>query len=519
MSKRLNICFTSDVHGYLFPTDYVSPDGRDMGLMKLSAAFPRDEDTLLLDCGDSIQGSPLANFYHRQSAEEKRSLMPDSSRGTDPFAVAMNCAGYQYVTLGNHDFNMGIEGLRSFLNDLDARCLCCNIRDRAHELPILPWAIHVMPSGLRVGIVGACTDFVRYWEDPATVALLEIEEPVAACRKALEELRGRADVTVLLYHGGLERDLDTGRLLTESTENQGCRICAELDFDLVLTGHQHAPVPLRKFGNSYVCQPPFRGTSFCHIEGELRDDGSFVARGENLPARGVTPEEPARLLSTLQAAVQRWLDTPVGHLDMPLDVTEHIPMAIHGCPLCNFMNTVLRELTGAQVTTIALANDSRGLPRDVTIRNVVSAYIYSNTLLVLDMTVRDLRLYMERCADYFQLRPDGSVTVSQAFMLPKVAHYNYDYFSGIDYTFDISRPSGSRLTALSLNGRGLNDPEERISVAVTSYRFNGTGGFDMLPGQPVLKDVQVDVADAIIDYLLKHPTVTVDTRQWCHVVW
>ena len=216
--------------------------------------------------------------------------------------------------------------------------------------------------------------------------------------------------------------------------------------------------------------------------------------------------------------MQQWLDTPVGHLDMPLEVTDHIPMALNGCPLANFINTVLQEATGAQVCANAMANEVKGLPREVTIRNVMAAYIYSNTLVVLDMTVEGLRRYMEQCAAYFALAEDGGVHVSDAFMQPKVAHYNYDYFSGVDYAFDIRRPAGQRLVSLKLNGRELSDDAEHISVCVTSYRYNGTGGFDMLPGQPVLKDVQVDVADAIINYLLRHPTVSVDRHRWCTVI-
>ena len=518
MDKHLRICFTSDTHGYLYPTDYTDNLEKDIGLMKLASAFHPDGNTLLLDGGDTLQGSPMTNYYQRLSPEKKAAVMPDASLGIHPFAAMMNACGYQYVTLGNHDFNYGVEGLRDYLKDLRATCLCCNIRDRAHRLPIHPWTVHTLENGLRVGLVGACTDFVRFWENPATVAELEITDPVAACARALEEVRPLCDVTVLLYHGGFERDLATGRRLTESKENQACRICGELDFDLVLTGHQHVSVPPQRVGNSWACQPPFRAAAFCELEVTRSDDGALSVTGKNRKGEAAPLREPVRLLAELERQVQRWLDTPVGHLDAPLDVREHIPMALEGCPLANFINTVLLELTGAQVSGIAMANEVKGLPREVTIRNVVAAYIYSNTLLVLDMTVEDLKRYMEQCAAYFALEEDGSVRVSDAFMQPKVAHYNYDYFAGVDYVYDIRRPVGSRLASLKLAGRELADDSEHVSVCVTSYRYNGTGGFDMLPTQPVLKDVQVDVADAIIDYLLRHPEVRVDRHAWGRVV-
>ena len=281
MEKRLHICFTSDTHGYLYPTDYTDTSEKEIGLMKLAASFTSDENTLILDGGDTLQGSPMTNYYYRLSPEQQGSVMPDTSLGRNPFAAIMNACGYQYVTLGNHDFNHGIGALSEYLRDLRAVCLCCNIRDKAHKLPLLPWTIHTLGNGLRVGIVGACTDFVRFWEDPATVAELEITEPVAACRKALEEIRPLCDVTILLYHGGFERELSSRRLLTESTENQACRICEKLDFDLVLTGHQHVAIPPQKYGHSWVCQPPFRAAAFCELDVLRSKDGSLTVNGRN----------------------------------------------------------------------------------------------------------------------------------------------------------------------------------------------------------------------------------------------
>lgn len=163
MDKHFRICFTSDTHGYLFPTDYLDNDPKAMGVLSLGAAFSADENTLILDGGDTLQGSPLTNYYHRLSRQEQVDLLQNTSLGADPFAAAMNACGYQYVCLGNHDFNMGLDALGRYLHELKAQCLCCNIRDKAHRLPVKPWAIHTFGNGLRVGIVGACTDFVRLW--------------------------------------------------------------------------------------------------------------------------------------------------------------------------------------------------------------------------------------------------------------------------------------------------------------------------------------------------------------------
>lgn len=512
MNRKLTIYFTSDVHGYLYPTDYVEPDEKKQGLMRILPAFERDGNTLIIDGGDSLQGSPMTNFLYRMERDERPGTLSDGRFGADPVAAVMNLAGYRYVTLGNHDFNHGVEALYDYLTVLDAECLCCNIRDKEGKLPIKPWTVHTLENGLRIGIVGACTDFVRRWEDPKTVEKLVIEEPVEACRRALDQIRGKCDLTLLIYHGGFERDLDDMHLLTENKENQACRICMELDYDIVLTGHQHMSVPCRKFANSFVCQSAYRGIDYCRLEAEMTGD-ELTVRGENLPADKAASAEAMALLQPLEDMTQKWLDTPVGHLDEELTVGDHIDMALHGSPLADFINTVLAELTGAQISTTALANEAKGLPQDITIRNVVSAYIYANTSVVLDMTVGDLKRYMERTAEYFDPHADGTVTVSKTFLLPKVQHYNYDYFYGIDYVIDLTRPPRDRVLSVKMDGRELTD-DEHVTVSINSYRHNGTGGYDMLPGQPIVREVLVDIADAIIDYIIRHPVIRLDRHKW-----
>lgn len=517
MEKTLNIRFTSDTHGYLYPTTYADTQEREMGLMKLASAYPHDGNTLIIDGGDTIQGSPMTNLYHRLPPEERAACLADDRYGAHPFAAMMNLAGYQFVTLGNHDFNNGIEALSDYLTNLDALCLCCNIRDREGRLPIAPYAVHRLENGLRIGLTGACTHYVTRWENPKTTAQLVIEDPVDALARSLDALRDQCDVTVCIYHGGFECDLGTGAPLGSGTENQACRICRELDFDLVLTGHQHMSVPGVHFGNSYAVQPNYRAPHVCAVTVTVTDDGSKTFESRHIPAREAPLPEAVALLAPLEARVQRWLDTPAGHLDRELVAGEHLDNAVNGSNLANFINMVQLSVSGAQVSTCALANEIKGMPRTVTIRDVVSAYIYSNTMLVLRMDGATLRRYIERTAAYFDHDAHGNLCISDGFLRPKVQHYNYDYFSGIDYVIDTFRPVGSRVTSVRLGGHELEDGES-VSVCVSSYRACGTGGYDMLIGLPVEREIQVDVADAIIEYIVSHGQIEVDTRRYGTVI-
>ena len=152
-SKKLTIFFTSDLHAYIYPTDYRSREERDIGLFKCASRFTRDGNTLIIDGGDLLQGSPLGAFCH------------DTLQNAAPFAEMMNCCGYDYVTLGNHDFNYGMPYLESYLNALRARCVCQNIRWDGAGVRF-PACIHTLENGLRIGIVGIVTDYVNIWERP-----------------------------------------------------------------------------------------------------------------------------------------------------------------------------------------------------------------------------------------------------------------------------------------------------------------------------------------------------------------
>ena len=114
MARTLTIRYTSDTHGYLYPTNYADMQDRPMGLMKLAGEYPHDGNTLIIDGGDTIQGSPLTNLYQRLSPEEKAACLSEDTYGTHPIAAMMNLAGYQFVTLGNHDFNYGVDALMDY---------------------------------------------------------------------------------------------------------------------------------------------------------------------------------------------------------------------------------------------------------------------------------------------------------------------------------------------------------------------------------------------------------------------
>lgn len=472
MERGFTIIYTSDTHGHIFPVDYAGSRAQDSGLLNIAGALEKDGNTLVLDGGDSLQGTPLTQYYL-----EHRGSWP-----LHPVAAAFNAMGLDCFTLGNHDFNFGYEALREYIAAMDAECLCANVEDLGPGLGLKPWTVRRLENGLRVGVTGVVTDFVNVWEQPQNLEQLRITDAFEAAERALAELAPICDVRVCIYHGGFEEELDSGRKLSDSGENIACRIARELDYDLLLTGHQHMAVEGRLLWGTYAVQPPANAGQYLRIEGRAGEGGGFSSR--LLPAGGAHAPEPFGALLPLERQVQRWLDSPVGALTEPVPPEGKLEAALLGSRVAGLFNRVQLEAAEADFSCTSLGNEPVGLASPVTMRGITAAYLFANTLVVLEVTEEVLRACLERCAAYFTLGEAGP-EVSEAFLLPKVEHYNYDFFAGLNYSFDLRRPVGSRVTELSLpDGSPLGRGKYRL--VTSNYRATGTGGYDALRLCPVL---------------------------------
>ena len=493
MTDRLTIYFTSDTHGYLYPTSFQDEKPRAMGL--ISMRFPKDGNTLVIDGGDTLQGSPLTYYCHTKGLQM-------------PLARAMNDLGYDYVTLGNHDFNYGYDTILNHLTALNARCLCANVADKRGALPLGAHTVRTLENGLRLGIVGVVTNWVNLWEKPENLTELTVSDPFEAAKRAVEALKGQYDVLIGIYHGGLEKDIATGRVLSATDENIACRLCEELPFDLLLTGHQHIAMAGVNYHGTHVVQTPCNATAYIKVV--MDDEGRFSSEicAPEIPANMKPWQE--RLFLDLSA----WLDTPIGRLSQPIRPSGKLDMALHGSPIADFFNLVQLNASGAEISCTSLGNELRGVESRVTVRDVVASYVYSNTLVVLEATGGVLRRALEQCATYFTVTENGDAAIAESFLRPKEAHYNYDFFYGIEYGFDLRRPIGSRVIRLT---RGRKDVQEtdRFTLVMNNYRATGAGDFDCYKECKRLKEIQTEVSELILNYLAERDLVTIpDARPY-----
>jgi 2',3'-cyclic-nucleotide 2'-phosphodiesterase (5'-nucleotidase family) len=186
-------------------------------------------------------------------------------------------------------------------------------------------------------------------------------------------------------------------------------------------------------------------------------------------------------------------------------------------PIIDFMLEVMRRESGAQLAaTAAFSLDATFGPGNITVADVSRLYPYDNTLRAVRITGTQLRAFLEHAARYYRTlgsngeAPQGGITDGE------VPGYNFDIVSGVNYTIDLTKPLGSRVTRLEWNGRPVN-ATDTFTMAVNNYRQGGGGGFSMLAGAPVVFEKEIDIRQLLIDEVRRVGTLDLSryaTRNW-----
>ncbi|MCM0599525.1 bifunctional metallophosphatase/5'-nucleotidase [Periweissella fabalis] len=502
---KIILLSTSDVHGYFMPTNFASRDTvTDFGLARAATVMAdikthanSDDFVIMIENGDFIQGSPLTNYIAKF----------DRSAATIYDQVAKQ-TGYDVRVLGNHEFNYGIQYIKDAI-PANSNVLNANILAQDDQ-PFIgkPYTI-LEHNGVKVGILGLTTDYIPHWEKPGNIEGLKFEDVVATAKRYVPILRQEADVVVVAYHGGFEADLKTGEPDGMQTgENAGYRLLKEVEgIDALVSGHQHRSIAQIVKGTP-VTQPGYRGDHVGAITLELDDDLQITKQAAQLiSTRGFKIDEGiANLAVPLTAKLEDWLDSPIGHVKGDMLVKNPLSERAHGSAYLAFINKVQMDAVGTDIAGTALFNDDvPGFSPEVTMRDIVTSYVFPNTVAAEKISGADMKAALERNASYFTV-VNGELQVSPKFLEPKVEHYNYDYWSGIDYSFDVSKPVGQRLVCLRYHGVDVADDDELV-VAINQYRAVSGGDYMMFDASKIVAENPADITDLIADHFATHAEV------------
>ncbi|WP_270520851.1 bifunctional metallophosphatase/5'-nucleotidase [Enterococcus asini] len=503
---KLTILATSDMHGYVLPTNYADTTDQPYGVAKVATKMKEltaaaTGPVIKIENGDFIQGSPLS-YYVAKQGEQNPALL----------TKVVNQIGYDVGLLGNHEFNYGPEYLQKAINSYEHPILAANVLgENGRPYFGQPYVI-IEKAGVKVAILGVVTQYIPHWEQPSHIKGLHFQSLVETAKQYVPKLRELADVVIVAYHGGFERDLETGEATELITgENEGYELLHSVSgIDALITGHQH-----REIAGVVNGVPVIQPGSFGRFVGEIVLDLKKTATGVTVtgasasihPVADCQPDTGILAsVAELNQNLETWLDQPVGRVEGDMRIQDSMKARLKEHPYVEFINKVQMEASGAPISGTALFNnEGKGFDETITMRNIITNYIYPNTLAVSQITGADLRQALEQTANYLALE-DGKIVFNPRFIKPKPQYYNYDMYEGVDYTIDLRQPVGSRVIELRFNGQPVQ-ATDTLEVVINQYRAVGGGNYAMFTPEKIQREVQIDMTELIADYLRRHPVI------------
>jgi 2',3'-cyclic-nucleotide 2'-phosphodiesterase/3'-nucleotidase len=501
MKVDFKIIYTSDTHGRITAYDFMSKAYGPFGLSRLATYLSTiQEPYLLLDNGDFLQGSPLLDVTRKE-------------RISQPVAQVFNQMGYQYVTVGNHDFNYGLIHLDQFKSGFVGEILCANLF-RDGKPYFKTHSIHEI-KGIKIALIGLVTEYIPIWERQENIPGLEFKDVIETTRELIQthELKKHADLIVVMYHGGYEQNPTTHEHYGQKTvENKGYLLFEIPEIDVLLTGHQHVPqIHTRNHRITMQTGHNASNAGVVHIEIE-KDQGK--CQSINIQPELITLSSyPVDLSveSVLQNEITRtetYLSKHVGTIETDMIIHSPLSARVKKHPLFQLINQIQMEYTGADLSCASLPNDTHGLPKSVTLNDIFVSFPFENDLVVLEVTGEQIMKALEQNATYFDILQD-EIVVNRKFLHPKVEHYNYDVYDGIDYEIHVGKPKGSRVQHVKIKNQYI-DLQKTYTLSLNSYRSTGSGGFDMFKEARIIKQYPVSYVDLISSYIEKHPNLKLD---------
>lgn len=501
---------TSDLHVSLLPWDYARGAEGNWGLARVAtrirAIRAETPNVLLLDGGDTIQGTPVGWLEARRP-----------SGAVHPMAAAMNALRYDAMAVGNHEFNFGLAHLRRVEAESRFPWLSANTRLAAGGGPAFPEYVVKEVGGVRIGVLGLTTPNIPGWEPEANRPGLAWEDPVETARRLVPVLRGkeRCDAVVALFHSGLEADPVTGEPNGTAHENRVVALAREVPgIDLILTGHTHRRLPLTRVNGVPVIQPGRWGEALARVDLVFEKEGERArlveTKGELLlsDASVATDPEIAAIAGPFHERALAYLNEPIATAAGPFPAAR---ARLEDTALLDLVNETQRAATGADLSMTSLLpfRYDGWAKGPITVRNVYALYPYENQLVVVEIDGARLKRVLEHAATFYDGAEwkDGKLVVTpKAGMTP----YNYDVVQGVSYRIDPTAPAGARVKGLRYHGRDVKD-DDRFTLAVNSYRAQGSGGYDALKGTKVLRTYNDEIRELLVERIRAAGTIVPET--------
>ena len=531
----LRILETTDLHSNMMDFDYYKDTPTEkFGLVRtatlIHAARQEVKNSLLVDNGDIIQGSPLGDYMAAKGLREGE---------IHPVYKALNTLDYSVGNLGNHEFNYGLPYLKKALAGARFPYVNANVIDVKSGKPLFtPYLIKsttvVDREGktqtLKIGYIGFVPPQIMVWDKANLQGKVRVDDITETARRYVPEMRAQgADVIIAIPHSGLSSEP-----YHTMAENSVYYLSQVEGINAILFGHAHAVFPGKEFSDIKgadiangtlngipAVMPGMWGDHLGVVDLVLNNEGGRwqVSSGkaqarpiyDTAAKKSLAAEDPAlvKVLADDHRATREFVAKPIGK---SADVMYSYLSLVQDDPTVQIVNNAQRayvehfiqgdpDLGRLPVLSAAAPFKAGGRKNDpasyvevekgaLTFRNAADLYLYPNTLVVMKVSGAQVKEWLECSAGQFN-QIDPHSTKTQSLINWDFRTYNFDVIDGVNYQIDVTQPArydaecqlihpeASRIRQLSWQGKPV-DPQATFLVATNNYRayggkFAGTG--------------------------------------------
>ncbi|MDP9634876.1 UNVERIFIED_ORG: 2',3'-cyclic-nucleotide 2'-phosphodiesterase/3'-nucleotidase [Ensifer adhaerens] len=565
---HLRIMETTDLHVHVFPYDYYGDKPNDtLGLARtasiVDAIRAEATNSILVDNGDFLQGNPMGDYIAYQRGMKDGDI--------HPVIAAMNVLGYDCGTLGNHEFNYGLDFMFKVLNGANFPLVCANLTKgalaadaRQDQLFLKPYVIldRKVKDGagaehaIRVGLIGFVPPQIMSWDAKHLEGKANARDIVTAAQAWVPQMREEgADIVIALSHSGIgQQDY------AENLENASVPLAAVEGIDAIVTGHSHLDFPGPKFAKiagvdnakGLISGKPgvmggFWGSHLGLIDLLIeREGGAWRVISSTSEARPIYRREDKKVIAEVAekpevlAAAQKeheatlaYVRTPVGKSAVPLYsyfalVADDPSVQIVSQAQTWYIKDMLKDTEHKDLPVLSAAAPFKAGGRggadyytdvpagDIAIKNVADLYLYPNTVQAVVITGEQVRNWLEMSAGIFNQVKAGASDA--ALINGDFPSYNFDVIDGVTYQIDLSEPpkfdkDGNAINPPANRIKNLNfngqpiDPAQKFVVATNNYRAGGGGHFPDIAADKVVFVAPDTNRDVVVRYIIDQGTI------------
>jgi len=561
---KLRLMETTDIHMNLLNYNYFKgKTDEKIGLSKaatlIKAARAEVDNSLLIDNGDLLQGSPMGDYMARAGIEAGK---------IHPAYKMMNTLDYVVGNIGNHEFNFGLDFLHQSLKGANFPYVSANVfiddgdNDPTNDKPAYQPYIIVDKNlkdadgkehAIKVGFIGFVPPQIMNWDKANLTGKVISKDIIEMAKFYVPKMKAAgADLVVAIPHSGLQVSSPTAM-----QENATYHLSKVEGIDAILFGHAHNNFPGGKAYNGFEDQgvdnvkgsingipavmPGFWANHIGLIDLDLAlEDGEWSVKGFNTELRSVkevaADEVVAATVKEEHDATDKWVSEPFAKIAAPVNSFFALAQDDPSIQIVSDAQVWYGErlIQGTEYDGLAVlsaaapfragrqgASDFTNVPAgDIAYRNVADMYIYPNTLQILKLTGAQVREWLEMSAGQFN-QIDADSTETQQLINTDFPSYNFDVIDGVTYKIDVTEPAkynkdgsvanadANRIVDLQYKGEAIDDAKDFLVVS-NNYRASGGGNFPDVNGDNVAIKAPNENRQVVADYIAEQAKANKD---------